>query len=89
MNRTIRKVALAVGFGSLGAAGTGCELLVQLDRSFVAPDDGGCAICSPLVEEGDDDGSAEAEPVDTEADATFQDAGADGSIADSGGDAGG
>ncbi len=89
MNLTIRKVVLAVGLGSLGAAGTGCELLVQLDRGLVAPDDGGCPICPPLLEEGDDDGSAKAEPVDTEADAAFQDAGADGAIAHTGGDAGG
>jgi hypothetical protein len=53
--------------GLLGAGGTGCELMVQLDRGAVdAGSDAPCPICSDAAEESDDTGlgpeSSEAGP---------------------------
>jgi hypothetical protein len=80
--RRIRTALVVTCAASVGAAGVGCEILVQLDRSAVdAGGDAGCPICSDVTEEGDET-RLDAESTDTGTDAG--DAGTEASPADSG-----
>jgi len=78
----IRMIVGVVSAGIVGAAGVGCELMVQLDRSAVEIADAACTICSDVTEE-DDDASPDGESTDTGTGAT--DAGTEASMADAAG----
>jgi hypothetical protein len=76
--RVTGAAVLAMFAGSAGAAGAGCELLVQLDRSAVEPTvDAGCPICS-TVARGDGSVSTDtsADNWETGAEAMTTDSGA-------------
>ena len=62
MKRMIRAMVVATSLVGLGASGSGCEVLVELDRSAV---DAGTAVCSICADAGADaDADADADAAD-------------------------
>ena len=60
MNTRLRRIAAAALALVLTCAATGCELMVQLDRSFVDAGEAGCNICSDAAFDDVGDGGEEA-----------------------------
>jgi hypothetical protein len=61
MKRTIRAMFVATGLVGLGASESGCEVLVQLDRSAVDAGTAACSICADADADADADASAGAD----------------------------
>jgi len=59
MKRMIRAMFVATGLVGMSASGSGCEVLVQLDRSAVDAGVAFCSICADASADASADAGAE------------------------------
>jgi hypothetical protein len=70
MRRMIRAMFVATGLVGLGASESGCEVLVQLDRSAVDAGTAACSICADAsADAGADAGASAGADAGADADA--------------------